>query len=170
MQLGHQRCCDAHSATMPRDYKLHITRRSQESLCFAKPNGWHDVRTKPAPRNLKTAWFGGGWPSLSIFLTPRRPRVPHPCALCKGGYHERILVGLCCDELGSRIYGVGSIVPALAENARAGHPQLWPLRQFKGRVAQPFDFPDATTTEGGPPLRSLQGWVPRAYIGWALLR
>jgi len=36
-------------------------------------------------------------------------------------------------------------------------------------VAQPFDFPDTTTTEGAPSLRSLQGWVPRAHIGWALL-
>ncbi len=38
----------------------------------------------------------------------------------------------------SKSLGVGSIVPALAKSARAGHPQYWRLSRFKGRITRQF--------------------------------
>ena len=50
----------------------------------------------------------------------------------------------------TEVEGEESAVPDAAANL-----DVWP-------AVPPFDFPDATTTEGASPLRSLQGWEPRA--------
>ena len=70
--------------------------------------------------------------SLYSINSPRL-RVPHPCVLCKGGYHRRISLRLCA--MNSRPCSTNLIVSAascpplrlrsgqaLAETARAGHP------------------------------------------------
>jgi len=64
-----------------------------------------------------------------VINTRRCWRVPHRCAVCNGGYHGPVPIrfedalrpqkGLT-REYKSR--NVGSIVPALARNARTGHP------------------------------------------------
>jgi len=66
---------------------------------------------------------------ISVCLSSPRLRVPHPCAVCKGGNHGPIPLGIedvveVCDHRRETISSVRSIVPALAQAARAGHPQF----------------------------------------------
>src|SRR5690242_13241534 len=53
------------------------------------------------------------------FFRSARQRVPHACALCKGGYHWEA----------PPTHAFGGIVPALAKSARMGHPPCWRFGQ-----------------------------------------
>ena len=104
----------------------------------------------------------GGWPSLSIFLTPPRPRVPHPCAPCKGGYHDVYWLGFAAMNWAHESTVSAASCPplrlrsgqALAENARAGHPPCLRCSQNQ-RLGHPADIVETI----GWSSREIKAWV-----------
>ena len=81
----------------------------------------------------RKGWATRGWPGLSIADTNCETGCPTLRALCEGwdrcGWQRRF-------SLSRKSHCSNSIVPALAQNARAGHPLMFCADDFKGRAAR----------------------------------
>jgi hypothetical protein len=120
----------------------------------------------------------------SVLLRSPQWRVPYPCVLCKGGYHERISASTWTQTLEpllafpentnvwanpqSQTRGFSSIVPALAKSARTAHPQLSVGKHCKKRrratclgKVRGYRQPRSTATTqvvGHSPAQALEMW------------